>query len=161
MAQSYRKLLKVSFPNGKGIFATIHYHNSIANIRVDKLDVVKEDGQFPSGIIHFQTSQASYKDAISKVEKYIESLLLKEMGEENASRDTSDEFLAITGRTKKSRSKGKAGKSERKGTASSLHSGSGRNKYPEGSGEGTSASEMAESSDPANSGTDQRRNKVF
>ena len=148
---SYRKKLKVAYPDGKPIFATINNHSGIVNIKVDKIESMK-DKEFPNGIIRMRVNRKRYQEAIQAITQYIEGLLLKQMGdEENENRNPSNVVAFDLGRDSKAGTKRKTRKPKGEGTSASVHSSTGGDNETEGDRERASASEVVESNDPQSS----------
>ena len=87
--QPHRKPLKVSKPDGERIYAFIYPNGEGRIIEVGYLAVVAKDKPpfARQGVIRFNVPNANYAQGIEKVEKYLETLLLKEMndGDNNSS----------------------------------------------------------------------------
>lgn len=81
---TFKKPLKVSTPEGRRIFANI-YQGADITIEIPFLEVVKKDKPAfaKKGIIRFSIEQSKYKDAITKIEKYLETLFLGELENDN------------------------------------------------------------------------------
>lgn len=158
MRGQYARALKVSTPEGKRIYAKIFRSKDDIQIEINYLEVVKKDDPpfSHNGVIRMHTTIEKYKDTIKLLTKYLEDLFLKGMADE-------DTYRGLGAKPKSRRTKKinlgrevKSFKGER--DSSSLHAGSRREKPTEGSGQGKTDSEMAESSNSENSGKDWKWN---
>lgn len=141
MKNSYRKPLGVSTPEGKRIIATVTpLGKGIVKIQLPYLEAVKKDGT-KNGRLGVITNRRNYGDAITKITRYMESLFLKEMSNDNS--DTGKRAKNKSGRNPKyvvGVDKAKPG-GER--TVESIHSGSRRNHSSESNRKRKSNDNMA------------------
>ena len=105
---SYIRPLKVSTPEGKRIEAEIIRMQDYVQVAIPFLDAVKKDDPpfAKDGVIHFPVERSKYEETIVKLEKYLESLFLKGMGDEDLHRSLGVKLKS--GGVKKSRFSGKA-----------------------------------------------------
>lgn len=154
MALKYARVLKVSSPDGKRIYAKIFRLKGDVIIEVNYLEVVKKDNPpfAHNGVIKMHASLIKYKETLNLLTKYLEDLFLKGMADE----DTYSSLGAKpkSRRTKKINSGGEAKSFERKRSPASLHVSSRGNESTESSGRGKTDSKMAEGGDQENSGKD-------
>lgn len=154
MASRYARALKVSTPEGKRIYAKVFRLKDDVIIEINYLEAVKKDDPpfAHNGVIKMHTSLEKYKETLNLLTKYLEDLFLKGMADEDIY--TSLGAKPKSRRTKKINSGGEAKSFERKRSPSGLHVSSRRGESTESSGQGETDSEMAEGSDPENSGKD-------
>ena len=155
---SYIEPLNVCMPNGRRVEAKITQMGKNIRVQVDSLDVVKkDDASFAKdGVISFTVERVKYAETIVKLEKYLEDLFLKGMADEDLHRSLG--IKSKSGRTKRTRSKGKIRRASGKGNFPSVHSGSRGGESPKSNWERNPSTKMAESSNSNSGEQDTERN---
>jgi len=143
----YKKKLRVCFPEGGLVFANVNYRNGHAIIRVDKLEIVKKDNpEFAKdGVIIADVIQKNYSKMMITIENYLESLMLKEL--ENENRSTSNGVGVRSARLKKSDTSRRLEEDTGEGENTSVHSGTRGDEYAEGSRKRKHSAPVDESGD--------------
>ena len=151
MKNSYKKPLNVSKPNGERIVATVTQLGN-GTVRIKLPIMYGADNRLLNMVVH----QRNYPKAIHKIEKYLESLFLKELSNDNlhSSLKTKNESGRIT-ESHSSRSEIKSGG---KRPTESIHSGSRGNNPSKNSGRGSRKNELAEDHNPESEGSGKDRN---
>lgn len=141
----YAKPLKVSSPDGDRIYANILSSGKDVRIEVAYLEVVKKDDPpfAHNGVITFMTTREKYQQTIIALTKYIETLFLKGMANEDIYTSLGAE--PPVRRTKKIDTERKTGGTSGKGNTSGLHLGTRGNKSSESAGTREPGTEVAES----------------
>jgi hypothetical protein len=157
MVKQYARLLKVSSPEGKKIYAKIFRIGDNAKIEINYLDIVKtDDPPFAcNGVIRLNVPTIKYKETIDRLTKYLESLFLKGMADEDIY--TGLGAKPKSRRTKKLDTGRKAKGAEGQGDSPGLHISARGSESTESPGSGKAGPEMAEGSDQDDSGEDKRR----
>jgi hypothetical protein len=150
---TYKRRLKVSFPNGKPVEARISYSNGIAIITLPHYEIVKKDNPpfAKDGAIQITVSQKEYVNVINQLTKYLEDLFLKGMADEeikNALRNSSHGNKTKSGRNKREAGSRSTKSTKGKGNDSGLHTGSGGTVPSESDREGSEDTDVASSSYP-------------
>lgn len=98
------KTLAVQNFDGRQLTATIERNGDSVFVRTEPIPETIADGtnNTPDGRIVFTVPASGYLEAIEKLEKYIESLMLRELGRaDNENRNSSDESRPDAGGTEK------------------------------------------------------------
>lgn len=98
------KTLAVQNFDGRPITASIERTGEIVRVRTQPIPETIEDGtnNTPDGRLVFEVPASGYLEAIEKLEKYIESLMLRELGRsENENSNSSDKRRPDTRRAEK------------------------------------------------------------
>jgi hypothetical protein len=159
MPKRYPKALKVSKPNGERIYANITPVRDAVHIEVGFLEAVQKDNPpfAQNGIIRFQVPKATYKETLGKLTSYIESLLLKELDEEEKVNEDIYSSLGIkpsSGRNKKAPKPRQTERIIGTGDSPSVHSSARGGKSSESSGSGKPSTDVDEGGNSQADGQD-------
>lgn len=136
------KPLKVCFPSGERVIA------KITPVPGGKIVVA-----VPEFSIKFSVERLKYKEALKRLEKYLEDLILKGMADENFDTGSGADF--DPGRAPEESTGGQVERPKRPRRPTGVHAGPRGNKSTESVGSGPGIDEMAEGSDPPISGENQ------
>lgn len=129
------KLLKVSDPKGFRIKVFVTKNNKTVTIKSDVIEVVKKDKPLFSnnGKICMNVELKNYKEAITKLTKYLEDLFLKELNDNDISHSSDATKTKSVGNIEQRSGKNVAG-IKREGCSSSVPDSARREKSTEDSG---------------------------
>lgn len=142
MVNKYSKPLKVSTPEGKQIIITVsQIGGGMVKITLPEDAILSNDKRIAK-LIQKPIHVSKYKDAILKLEKYFESLFLKEMSNDNL--HTSDRAKTESGGNTSNDSPGNKDEGPRERSGKSIHSGSRRSDSSESGQRGSGKDKLAE-----------------
>ena len=117
MKGRYTRLLSVCHSDGQKVYAIITQQGiSQVNIEVRYIEAVKQDAPpfANNGVIRFNIERKQIKEVIASLTKYIETLFLKELGQENV---TSEDIYSSLGIRAKQRGNKKSSNRDPKSTS--------------------------------------------
>ena len=139
------KKLKVAYPSGARLFATIIPAGQNVVVRVPDFD------------IEYQVERPKYQASIKLLEKYLEDVILRGMAEDEDFDPSSGADFKPGGNEKKSPAR-KAKRDRGDGDSAGVHAGARGDEPPESFGGGLADLEMAASGNTQAGGEDQGRN---
>lgn len=148
----YRRNLKVATPEGEKLYALITPVGDTVHIEVRPLEAVQKDNPpfAIGGVIRFYAPRPKYKEVLTGLTSYLESLMLKELDKEIEVDESIHTSLGVDpkrGRDKKAPKTRDSTKLIRERDIDGLHNSTRGNEQTEGVGRREQGADVAQGSD--------------